>query len=440
MGFFSTPTSSSASLSKKFKVTSQTQLKRVSKTYWNKQFSRKGIKMKGEDGELEYIKAPGVRDKVAQLLRKRGYVSETSLQKDLIKERVRQEDRKRVINAMRGKFAKKEDGAVLTPEQIQANVKKARAVDRLMSTKGQSAADNIKHGKDADRIKQEFKSDYSRLGVKGTHYNIGGKELSTDDPRGSANTSQEGKDAVASTSVNARGDIKGVASESKGLIDKKENSIAAEVGTKQSGKSEATEVRASSGSKNYSSLSLSPVKKLEKKKKEDAIVHSNLSQPADLEFLGGVLYNRRKAVQLSDLINEKKLTVGNEDKEKKSPTNIVEEEKEKKIIAYIGDDSIIYKKISNHCEDNKHFCQQIQSGVLNQVGSVKPDYIFLDANTPDSFQLYSQIKQLGILKIKKVIMLIARNEKEIREVIDKEIKYYQLKDELTNEKIAEIIK
>lgn len=430
---FPSSNTSKPPLSKKFRVTSQTQLKKVSNTYWNKQLPKKGIRMKGQSGELEYVKATGVKAKISELLKKRGYISETTLKKDLLKEKVRMEDRKKVYSAVQGKFAKKEEGT-LSPEQIQANVKRARAVSRIMSTKGKSTAENIVHGRYAGRIKQSFKSDYSHLGIKGVSYNIGGKELSTDDPRYGG---QEKKESV--TSINSQGKIRGVTDGNQDLISKKEKSIAEEVGSKNQEKNEINPEKKVNAPGGSSPLSLNPVKKIEKEKKERGMVYyDNLGRTVDSEFQGGIVFGGRKMIHLSDLINNKPSQ--KEDEAKKETSDRSGEEKKKIQVTYIGNNSLIYKKINNYCSHNDCLCGVISDNILVRLNEARPNYIFLDSSIEDSFFLYSKIKQLNLPSIKKVIMLIAKNDQEISKAIDNGIKYYQLKEELANGKIFELIR
>lgn len=236
---FPSPSSNSKpSLSKNFKVSSQTQLKKISQTYWRNQLPKKGIKMKGEDGKLSYFKHPAVQAKIFQLLKKRGHVTETTLGEDLMKERVKSLDRAKVINALRGKFAKKEDGA-LTSEEILANVKRSRAVSRLMSTKGMSKAQEIARGRHTENIKEKFKEEtYARLNVHGESHAVsalGGQMVNPDDAR--YKEQQGGNNGPATSAVN-RGPIKSVTVGSKDISSgkEKESSLAPGLGLKKTEK------------------------------------------------------------------------------------------------------------------------------------------------------------------------------------------------------------
>ena len=152
-----------------------------------------------------------------------------------MKDKVKAVDRTRVINAMRGRFAKKE-ASELTSEQILANVKRARAVSRLMNTRGMSKAEQIVRGRDTTKMKDRFKEEtYARLNVHGESHAIsalGGQTVNPDDVR-YKDQQASNKDHTASA-IN-RGSIKSVAGENKEISSAKDNeqAIAAGVGLKK---------------------------------------------------------------------------------------------------------------------------------------------------------------------------------------------------------------
>lgn len=305
--------SAKPNFAKKFKVASQTQLKKITNTYWRKQLPTKGVRMKGEEGELVYIKHPGVRAKVSALLRKRGYLTEKTLEKDLYKERARIDDRKKVVNALRFKFAKKEGGA-LTQEQILDNVKRARAVSRLMSTKGQSKAQEIERKRNPEDIKKKFKEEtYARLGVHGQEYSVGisAQKLSTDDAR----YQNEGINKNKPISVNAGGSVQPVAIEKKSvsLSSAKENPIASGIGqqtTKEKSAGNKKLINKKTGGVTSGFMFFSPTVgktgEQSDEKKEAIIDYQNsMSRPIiDTEFQGGVISRGKRAMHFPDATNK----------------------------------------------------------------------------------------------------------------------------------------
>jgi len=318
--FSSSNNSAKPSLAKKFKVGSQTQLKKITNTYWSKQLPKKGIKMKGEEGDLIYAKYPTVRAKVAQLLRKRGYISEATLQKDLIKDKVKSTDRSKVINALRGKFAKKE-GGTLTPEQILANVKRSRAISRVMGTRGMSKAQEIEHGRHTKNIKEKFKEEtYARLDVHGESHAIsalGGQQVNPDDAR---YKEQSTSDKHATSAIN-QGPIKPVAGATKEISSgkDKETAIAAGTGLKKIEKSkdnigEIDQNKGNSSSNNLISLTQAREKKIEDENNKTSNGNNEMFSPHisdrgpvfDSEWQGGVVMRKgKKAMHFPDL-NENK--------------------------------------------------------------------------------------------------------------------------------------
>ena len=396
--FFSPPANTNASLAKKFKVGSQTQLKKISNTYWRNQIPQKGIKMKGEEGGLVYVKHPGVRNKVSQLLKKRGYINETTLNKDLIKEKVRVDDRKKVIGALRGKFAKKE-GAALTSEQILANVKRGRAVSRLMSTKGMSKAQEIEKGRHTEKIKEKFKEEtYARLNVHGETHAIsalGGQQVNPDDVRYD-NKNVKTKNEAPVTAL-SQGPIKGVTSGNNGVsVGKdKENPLAAGIGTKNDfknkQKTEISSQKKDGGGVGSGFVPLSSVKKREQEKKNnlDEIskdYYGNISRPAaESEWQGGVVFGGKKMLHLSginanteDVTRDKEQKI-NSDNSAKLFDKAIEREDVLGAI-YIGSDVEFWEKCRKELIKNGFTSYNAFSGAkaIDSIKILKPKVVFLD--------------------------------------------------------------
>lgn len=305
--FPSSNTNSKSTLSKDFRVRSKTQLNKVSNTFWNKQLPKKGIKMKGEGGDLVYAKTPIVRARMLQLLKRRGYITDKTLKKDLVKDKVKSEDRRRMTNIMRAKFAK-EARSELTPEQILAYVKRARAVSRLMNTRGISKAEQIVRGRDTTKMKDRFKEEtYARLNVHGESHAIsalGGQTVNPDDVR-YKDQQASNKDHAASA-IN-RGSIKSVAGENKEISSAKDNekAIATGVGLKKinqvNDKAGASSQKTDGGvASNLAAIAPSQSKVLEKegdRQTNDEFFKPHISsgrQVLDSEFQSGVILRSGK--------------------------------------------------------------------------------------------------------------------------------------------------